>query len=211
MWTAWNRCSLSPTTTRGDGMRKKYEFRPDKPQVNLLSKLYITATQRKSILKWFLYAMLLLVLSLVQDVILCRFRLFGATTELVPCAIFLICIIEGTEKCSLFALISALAYLFSGTAVGSYAMVLITVLAIFTSMFRQGYLQKGFAAAMLCTALAMFLYELAVFGIGVFLGHTYPGRFAGFCITAGLSVLTAPVLYPLVQFIASIGGDTWKE
>lgn len=192
-------------------MPKKYEFKPDKPQVDILSKLYITPTQRKSILKWFLYAMVLLVLSLVQDVILCRFRLFGATSELVPCAIFLICIIEGTQRGSLFALISSLAYLFSGTAVGAYAMVLITVLAVFMSMFRQSYLQKGFAAAMLCTGVALFAYEMAIFGIGVFLSHTYPGRFVGFCITAGLSFLAAPILYPLVQFIASIGGDTWKE
>jgi len=192
-------------------MAKKYEFRPDKPQINLLSKLYITQTQRKNILKWFLYAMILLVLSLVQDVILCRFRLFGATTELVPCAIILICIMEGTERGSLFALIASLAYLFSGTAAGTYAMVLITVLAGFACMFRQGYLRKGFSAAMLCTCVAIFAYEMALFGIGVFLGLTYPGRFVGFCITAGLSMLAAPVLYPLVQFIGSIGGDIWKE
>ena len=211
MWIPWSRSLSSPITTRGNCMPKKYEFKPDKPQVKALSKLYITATQRKHILKWFLYAMVLLVLSVVQDVILCRFRLFGATTELVPCAIFLICIMEGAEQSSLFALLSALAYLFSGTAAGTYAMVLITVLAIFISMFRQSYLQKGFAAAMLCTAVAILLYELAVFGIGLFLGHTYPGRIVGFCITAGLSFLAAPVLYPFVHLIASIGGDTWKE
>ena len=190
---------------------KKYEFRPDKPQVNLLSKLYITEIQRKNILKWFLYAMILLVLSLVQDVILCRFRILGATTELVPCAIILICVLEGTEKGSLFALIGALAYLFSGTAPGAYAMVLITVLAVFACMFRQGYLRKGFSAAMLCTCAAIFIYEMALFGIGLFLGLTHAGRFVGFCITAGLSMLAAPVLYPLVQLIGSIGGDIWKE
>lgn len=190
---------------------KKYEFRPDKPQVNLLSKLYITAAQRKNILKWFLYAMVLLVLSVVQDVILCRFQLLGATTELVPCGIFLICIMEGTQRGSLFALISSLVYLFSGTPAGAYAMVLITALAVFMCMFRQGYLQRGFAATMLCTCVALFLYETAVFGIGVFLGNTYPGRFVGFCITAGLSAIAAPILYPLVQLIGSIGGDAWKE
>ncbi len=192
-------------------MAKKYDFKPDKPQVNILSKLYITELQRKNILKWFLYAVLLLVLSLLQDVILCRFRLFGATSDLVPCAIILICILEGTEKGSLFALIAALAYLFSGTAPGAYAMVLITVLAVFSCMFRQGYLRKGFSAAMLCTCLAIFLYEMALFGIGLFLDLTHSGRFVGFCVTAVLSMLAAPVLYPLVQLIGSIGGDIWKE
>ena len=192
-------------------MAKKYEFKPDKPQVNLLSKLYITAAQRKNLLKWFLYALVLLALGLVQDVILCRMRIFGATTELVPCIIFLICLEEGVQRSCIFALISSLLYLFSGTAVGAYAMVLITLLAIFICMFRQGYLQKGFAAAMLCSGTAIFIYEIVLFGIGLFLGHTHPGRFAGFCITAGLSSLAAPILYPLIRFIASIGGDIWKE
>lgn len=192
-------------------MAKKHEFKPDKPQVNLLSKLYITATQRKNLLKWFLYAMVLLVLSVVQDVILCRVQLMGATTELVPCGIFLICLMEGTQRGSLFALISSLVYLFSGTPVGAYAMVLITALAIFVCMFRQSYLQKGFAAVMLCTVVALFLYEMSVFGIGLFLGNTYPGRFVGFCITTGLTAIAAPILYPFVQLIGSIGGDAWKE
>ena len=192
-------------------MAKKYEFKPDKPQVNLLSKLYITAQQRKIILKWFLYAVVLLMLSVLQDVILSRFRFYGATTELVPCAIFIICITEGSEQGSVFALISSLLYLFSGTATGAYAMVLITVLAIFACLFRQGYLQKGFSATMLCACVCIFIYEMAIFGIGLFLGLTYVGRFIGFCTTAVFSMLAAPILYPIVQRIGSIGGDIWKE
>ena len=73
-------------------MAKRPEFKPDKPRVGLLSKLYLTQKQRKSILKWALYALVLLVLSLVQDVLLCKLNIFGATTELVPVGIFLICL-----------------------------------------------------------------------------------------------------------------------
>jgi len=192
-------------------MAKKYEFKPDKPQSTWLSKLYLTKKQRSAILKWFLYALLLLVLSVVQDVILCRFRFFGATTELVPCAIFLICIMEGTERGSVFALIASLFYLFSGTAAGTYSMVFITALAVFLCIFRQAYLQKGFSAAMLCTTVGMFLYEGAIFAFGLFLGLTTPSRITGFCITAALSLVAAPILYPITLSIGSIGGETWKE
>ena len=87
-------------------MGKKYEFQPDKPRSSWLSKLHLTRLQRLALLKWVLYSLMLLVLSVVQDVILCRFRLFGATTELVPLGIFLICLVEGTERGSLFALIT---------------------------------------------------------------------------------------------------------
>lgn len=192
-------------------MAKNYEFRPDKPQVSWLSKLHLTQLQRQALLKWTLYALFLLVLSLLQDVVLARFRLFEATTELVPCAIFLICIMEGSHAGSLFSLISACLYVFSGSAAGPYSLILITALAIFVCIFRQGYLQKGFAAAMLCTGFAVIVYEAAIFAIGLVTGLTIPARFIGFAITAGLTILTAPILYPIILSIGSIGGDTWKE
>ena len=192
-------------------MGKKYEFRPDKPRSSWLSKLYLTQLQRKNILKWGLYGLSLLVLSLLQDVILCRFRIFGATTELVPCAIFLICVLVGTEPGSLFALVTSALYLFSGTAPGPYSMVFITFLAIFSSIFRQAFLQKGFAAAMLCTAVSMVLYVFCNFIFGVFLGLTPLDRFFGVCITAFSTLLAAPILYPIFLSIGSIGGEAWKE
>ena len=192
-------------------MAKKHSFRPDKPQAGILSKLYLTKMQRRSLFKWFLYGLVLLVLSVLQDVILSRVRVFGATTELVPCGIFLICILEGTYTGSVFALAASLAYLFSGTAPGTFAMVFIVVLAVIACIFRQAYLQKGFSAAMLCTASAMLIYELAVFAIGLFLGLTVPSRLIGFCVTAVLSLIAAPLLYPIILPIRALGGESWKE
>ena len=192
-------------------MAKKQEFKPDKPQSSWLSKLHLTELQRKALLKWILYALVLLTLSVLQDVVLCRFRIFGATTELVPCGIFLICIIVGTEQGCIFALISSLLYLFSGTAAGPYSMVFITALSIGICILRQSFLQKGFPAAMLCVALAMLLYELLNFAFGLFLDVTLPGRIGAFFLTAGMSLVVAPVLYPLFLSIGSIGGDAWKE
>ena len=192
-------------------MAKKHEFKPDKPRSGLLSKLYLTQKQRRTALHWALYGLVLLVLSVLQDVILCHVRLFGASTELVPCAIFLICVLEGAEKGSVFALVASLAYLFSGSAPGAYAMVFITVLAIGMTIFRQSLLQKGFSAAMLCTGMAMVLYELAAFAIGLFLGLTHWGRWYGFLLSAGLSMLAAPILYPILLSIGTIGGEAWKE
>lgn len=192
-------------------MAKKNDFKPDKAHAGWLSKLYITPAQRRSILKWALYALVLLVISLLQDVVLCNFRLFGATTELVPCVIILICLLEGSQTGCVFSLVASLFYWFSGAALGAYAMVLITALSIFVTMFRQGYLQKGFGAAMLCTGVAVLVYELALFLLGAILGLTPWGRFGGFLLTAALTLLAAPVLYPLLLAIESIGGETWKE
>ena len=192
-------------------MAKKYDFRPDKPRSGLLSKLYLTQKQRRSLLKWCLYGLTLLVLSVLQDVVLCHLDIFGATTQLVPCGIFLICILEGIHTGSVFALVASLLYLFSGTAPGAYAMVLLVVLAVFACVFRQAYLQKDFFSVVLCTAMGMLAYEICIFAMGLFLGLTTGGRVIGFCITAILSALAAPVLYPITVSIRSIGGEVWKE
>ena len=142
---------------------------------------------------------------------LCRMRLFGATTELVPVGIIVICILEGAESGSIFALIASLLYLFSGTAAGAYSMVFITVLAVGVTIFRQAYLQKGMGAAVLCAVAAIFLYQLLQFFMGLFLELTILSRLGGFLLTALLSSLFVPLIYPIALSIEAIGGEIWKE
>lgn len=192
-------------------MAKKYEFQPDKPHSNWQSKLQLTPLQRKAILKWCLYGLVLLVLSLIQDVILCRFRFWGVTTELFPCAIFLITLLEGSQRGSIFALVASALYLFTGASPGSYAMVAITVIAILVTIFRQAYLQKNFVAVFLCVAVCMAIYEMVVYGFSLFLSLVRPMQVLDFLIIAGLSLIAVPLLYPIFQAISRIGGEQWKE
>jgi len=192
-------------------MERKHEFKPDKPRTGWLSKLYLTQKQRSSILKWSLYALVILLLSVVQDVVMCRLRIFGATTELVPCGILLVSVLVGTERGCVFALLASCGYLFSGSSPGVYSMVILTVLSIGAAAFRQGYLKKGFAANLLCVVVALLLYEMVVFAIGLFLGLTIVSRLPGFLVTTGLTALAAPVLYAILQAIEAIGGESWKE
>lgn len=192
-------------------MAKRHDFRPDKPTTSFFSHLILTKNQQKNLLKWVFYTLLLIFLSVAQDVLLSQVRLFGATTELVPCAIFLICILEGTHTGSVFALIASLLYLFSGTAPGPYSMVAITFYSIGACIFRQAYLQESFSSACLCTAMAMILYVLTNFLFGLFLGLTPLSRVFGFLLTAVLTLLTVPVLYPVLKAIGAFGGYQWKE
>jgi len=192
-------------------MAKKYEFKPDRPGSGLLEKLYLTQKQRRTLLKWLLYGLMLLVLSVVQDVILCQVRLFGATTELVPCGIFLICVMTGAESGCVFSLVAAFLYLFSGTAAGYYCVVLITGLAAVVTLLRQSYLRRSFSSTMLCVAAAMVVYEILVFAFGLFFDLTTFARLGGFLITAVLSLAAAPILYPVVKAIGTVGGESWTE
>lgn len=192
-------------------MKKKNEFKKDKLEAPWLSRLYLTQKQRHAFYKWALMTLLLLVISVLQDVVLCRLRIYDATTDLVPCLIFLIAIIEGSQNGSVFALFAGMFYQFSGSAPGGFALVLVTAIAIGAAIFRQSYLQKSFGAALLTTGLAILVYELLVFALGWTIGLTVFSRLPGFLITAVLTLVAVPLLYPVVLAIAAIGGDIWKE
>lgn len=191
--------------------RKKYEFRPDRLEASPLKKIHITPKQRKALLKWSLYGVFLVLLSVVQDVILTRFRYYGASTELIPCAIMLICILEGADGGSVFALVASTVYVFSGAAPGAYSILLITVLGLVAAMFRQGFLRRGFGATWLCLCAAIMLYEALVFAVVLFLGQVSPARWYIFPLTGLLTLCVVPLLYPIARAIEKIGGDTWKD
>ena len=191
--------------------RRKYEFKPDKPASSALSKLYLTPLQRKRLLKWALMGLMLVLLSLLQDVVFSRMRIGGAAFDLVPCAILLGCILMEPETAGVFALISSSLYHFSGTAPGVYIIALITALGILLCIFRRSYLKKGFFSTFLCAGFGIVVYKLVVFGIHLFLGATLGTRFGIFCMGVGLTLACIFPLYPIFVSICNIGGESWKE
>jgi hypothetical protein len=115
------------------------------------------------------------------------------------------------ETAGLFTLISSSLYYFSGTADGVYSIVLLTALGTLLCIFRTGFLQRRFSALFLCGAVGMFVYEMLVFGVGIFFSNTTWDRIGIFALCGGLSVAVMPLLYPIFSSISKIGGETWKE
>lgn len=191
--------------------RPNYEFKPDKAPKVLQKLLHLTILQRKQILQWSLYGLLCLLLLILQDVILCQVSIGGATTDLVPMAILLITVLSDVYAGSLFAIIASTLFVFTGSAPGPYALGYITVLGIAAAFFRQSYWRRGFRSGCLCAGLALLLYELAIWGTGMFLGLTYFGRIGVFVITWALSFAVMLALYPLIRRIQKIGGELWRE
>lgn len=191
--------------------RRNYDFKPDRQGVDLLKVLHMTRLQRLQLLKWSLYGLLCILLLVIQDTMMCHVHLSGATTDLAVCAILLISVVAGSEDGSLFALLASCIYYFSGSAPGPYVIVLITGLTVAATIFRQSYWQRGFSSTMLCAGLAMVLYEMLLFSVGIFTGLTNWGRAGVFFLTALLSVIVMLPLYPLVRVIGKIGGEVWKE
>lgn len=191
--------------------RKKVQFRPDPTGASVWNKLYITPNQRKTLLKWGLYGVVCVFCLILQGALLSRVRLFGGYVDLTPCAIMLICVMQGVESGSMFALVASMIFVFSGSAPNTFCIAFLTVYAVLVALFREQFLRRSFSSAWLCTAVAVALYEITVFLMGLFLGLTYPGRLRVFAMSALLTALAVPALYPMLSWIGRIGGETWKE
>ena len=191
--------------------RKEMEFKPDKQGTTWLKTLQVTHAQRDRWIKWGSIVGILVLLSVIQDVLMSRALIFGTTTELVAAAILLITVMEGIQSGSMFVLIASLLYYFSGTAPGPYAVAVLTVLGIGACMFRQLYWHRNSGSIILCAGLALMLYEMIAFGIGIFNGLTYWGRAMAFVTKGLISWAVMLPLYPLIHAIGEIGGNAWKE
>lgn len=191
--------------------RGKYEFKPDRTDSGTLKKLYLTPIQRKRLLKWGLVSLVLVALSLLQDAVLSRVSIYGATFDLVACGILLAGMLFDPDTTAVFTLVSSALYYFSGTAPGSYSIAFLTGLGTLLCIFRRSYLQRCFSTIYLCAGAGMLVYELLVFATGLFLGNTFLDRLGVFALCGGLSVAVMPLLYPVFLSISNIGGETWRE
>ncbi len=191
--------------------KRKNEFRPDKNRSGALNILYITKKQRTTVLKWLLMTVALVVICIVQDVLLSRLQLWGTTFDLMAVTLLLVCILLDPEVGSIFILVGALVYQFSGSAPGPYVIILLTIIGVLCAIVRHCYLQSNFSSALICTAIAILFYELALFCVGIFSGAVTWHRITTFLIKAGLSTALIPLMYPIFSAICNIGGEAWNE
>ena len=199
--------------TRRRRKRKQsvYEFKPDPKGTNYLKRLYMTRLQRLTILKWATFAMTGIVLLVIQDVIMSQIRISGATTDLPVAFILLVGIYEGLENGSVFTLAASLFYWFSGSAPTPICVGVLCVLVILVGLFRQLYWHRSFGSIAMCVSIAIMLYEMSLFVIGLMSGLTILPRLGVFALTGGITCITMLPMYPLVRAISKIGGISWKE
>ena len=191
--------------------RPKADFKPDSQSSSLLKLLHMTQAQQNTLLKWGLYIAVIVVLCTIQDVIMSHARIFGATTDLAVCAILLITVIEGIDVGSIFVLIASCLFYFSGSSPGPMSVGIMTFLGIGACLFRQMYWHRSKGSIVLSAGLALMLYELGNFAVGIATGLTRWDRLGVFFMTGVLSILVMIPLYSLINRIGQIGGATWKE
>lgn len=191
--------------------RNKSEFRPDPKQISLPKLFFMTQVQRARLLKWGLYILTMILLLTIQDVIMSRVRILGTTTDLPACVILLITVIEGVDVGSVFVLFASVLYYFSGTAPGPYCIALLSFIGIAATLLRQSWMHRNKFSIVLSAGIAVMLYEIGLYIVGLFMGLTRWGRLFSFLLTGAYSWAVMIPLYDLINKIGLIGGNTWKE
>ena len=196
---------------RRNKRNRQNEFRPDPATSTWFKTRKLTRQQRLRLFKWLMYALIVIMSLVIQDVIMSQLRLFGATTDLAVGAILLITVIEGTDVGSLFVFIASILYWFSGSSPTPVSIILLTALGIGATMFRQMFWHRSRGTLTLCACLALTLYEMGLFVTGLSQGLTYWGRLHSYLLTSIYTSLIMIPLYSLVCKTGLIGGNTWKE
>ena len=161
----------------------------------------------KTILKWVLYAALFLAVMLVQTMLLGRTRFFGVKLNLMPIVITCVAIWTGHEAGGLFGLLTALVWSWTGADDASLAIVSYTLFGVLAGWLCDAVFPRRFLPSMALCLAAVLLHELAAFLLKYYLTGAAPARILWVPITAGLSVLAAPVLYLLAKAIGKAGGN----
>ena len=191
--------------------RDAMDFKPDVQTATWMKTARLTRLQQLRLTRWLLYILTVVMSLVLQDVIMSKISIFGATTDLPACAILMITVIEGSEIGSIFVLIASTLYYFSGHAPTAWCIALMTVLGIGATLFRQLFWHRSKGSIILCSAIALTAYEIGLFVVGLTTVLTRWSRLPVFLLTAVFSCLVLIPLYSLIYKIGLIGGNTWKE
>lgn len=157
-------------------------------------------------LMWGLYALLFLLVMLVQEVALGRQRFFGTKVNLLPMTIALIAMHLGHEVGGLFGLLAGTFWCMTGADDGSAAILTWTVVGIAAGYVCDAVLSRRFLPALGLSLAALLFHEGAVFILNVLLADAAWSMGLWVLVTAGLSLLACPVLYLLCRAIGKVVG-----
>lgn len=159
----------------------------------------------RNVLMWTLYALLFLVVLVLQEVIFGKHRFFGVKLSLIPVAVVCICMHVGHEVGAIFALAASLVWCWSGADGGSVGIVTLTVTGILSGYLCDAVFARRLVPALGLSLGAVLFHEGALFLIKFYLGEADIGLWRWLPIQAGLSLLACPFLYLFARLIRKAG------
>ena len=185
----------------------------DERPLQQLQKLRITRQQWKIIFKWALYTVAFIATVVIQGVILNRQPLFGVRVNLVPYFIGCVCIVEGADAGSVFALIVSLAWALSGGDLGFVSILVLTLGGMALGIAMDNLLRDHIGTCIACCFVLCLVHESAIFLLRLFLHTVTPRQYLRICLPGTLLGLPSSVIfYYLFGLIHRVGGGSaWNE
>lgn len=173
----------------------------------MLKYFHLTKRQWLGILKWSLYALLFLLVLIIQDVILAKHPPFGIKLKLIPVYIVCVCVREGPERGGLFALLASVFWCLSGADYGNLSVAILPVGSILGAVLCRAVLTVRFLPTFLCCAAVCLVNDSVIFAFKLVLTAISPGQYYKVLLPCvGLSLLSVPVLYFVVKAVSRTGG-----
>ena len=163
--------------------------------------------RNRTYLMWALFALVYLLVMLVQTTLFGRVRLLGVKLNLMPMVIVCIAMQVGHEAGGLFGLIAGFSWYASGADDGALAMVSFTVFGILAGWLCDTILRRRvLPAALLCFA-AVLLHEGARFVLKYYLADASGVLLLWVPVIACLSLPVSTLIYLLTKAVRKVGGD----
>lgn len=159
----------------------------------------------KNILMWALYAVLFLLVLVVQTVIFGRARFFGVKLSLVPVCIACVAMHTGSENGALFGLISGAFWMLAGADGGVLYILLFPVCGALAGYLCDRYLNRSLLSAFFMCLMTLCLTQLALFAFRVFVGTAALSGIGSVLVQIGLSMLAWPPVYWLAWLVRKAG------
>ena len=173
----------------------------------MLKHFHLTRRQWIAALKWTIYALMLLLVLIIQDVVLSKQPPFGRSLQPVPVYIVCVCVREGPERGGLFALIASVFWCLSGADYGNLSVALLPIGSILGAVLCRAALTVRFLPTFLCCAAVCLINDSVIFAFKLVLTAVSPDQYYRLLLPGwALSLLSVPVLYFPVKAISRIGG-----
>ena len=184
----------------------------DNQWLNDLKKLRITRLQWRTIMKWALYAFAFVATLVIQSVILSRLLVFGTKVNLVPYFIGCVCVIEGPDSGSVFALIASLVWALSGGDLGFVSIAVLTCGGMGVGLLMRDLLHRRLLTCVICCFALSLCHDTAIFLLRLYLNTVTARQYFRILIPGTiLGVLSCPVFYHLFRAIHRLGGSAWND
>lgn len=159
----------------------------------------------RNYIMWALYAVLMLVIILMQTTVFGRVRFHGVKLSLLPVAMVCIGMQVGHEAGGLFGLLAGLFWYAFGAESGTLSIVTFTLTGVLSGWLCDNVFARRFLPALGLSLCALLFHEGLWFVLKFYLENAPMALIRWVPITTGLSLLTCPVIYLLAKAVRKAG------